>query len=94
MIVFNFLNDSHIFFFVGWCCRKGVIKNGCDGSIGGDGHHACVLRPGKVYNLFSLFKKQPLLSSQGWLFRFTYEHIKLILDVFNEEILNILCLSS
>ena len=30
----------------GWCCRKGRIGNGCDGSIGGNNQHQCVLKPG------------------------------------------------
>ena len=29
----------------GWCCRKGFIGNGCDGSFGGESGHRCVLKP-------------------------------------------------
>ena len=30
----------------GYCCRKNwTCGNGCDGSFGGDGIHACVLKP-------------------------------------------------
>ena len=27
----------------GWCCRKGWVGNGCDGTIGGSNGHQCVL---------------------------------------------------
>jgi len=29
----------------GWCCRKNWIGNGCDGKIGGNWGHQCVLKP-------------------------------------------------
>ena len=29
----------------GSCCRKNSKKNGCDGKIGGSGHHACIENP-------------------------------------------------
>jgi len=29
----------------GWCCRQGSIGNGCDGTIGGQNNHMCVLKP-------------------------------------------------
>merc|ERR1719464_445296 len=30
----------------GWCCRKGWVGNGCDGTIGGSNGHQCQLNPG------------------------------------------------
>ena len=32
----------------GWCCRQGVIGNGCDGTFGGETSHRCVLKPGNM----------------------------------------------
>ena len=39
----------------GVCCRKGWWdkSNGCDGSIGGDGHHFCVAQ-GNIFDHNSL----------------------------------------
>ena len=33
------------------CCRAGWAdtSNGCDGTFGGSGYHACVLKPGKIF---------------------------------------------
>ena len=30
----------------GWCCKKGTIGNGCDGTFGGSFNHQCALKPG------------------------------------------------
>ena len=39
----------------GWCCAKSVIKNGCDGTFGGDDVHRCVLKPKGDKKIFFLF---------------------------------------
>ena len=31
----------------GMCCKKGQIRNGCDGKIGGYGRLECTLKPGE-----------------------------------------------
>jgi len=44
---------------IGYCCRKGWHGNGCNGSIGGGGYHACVSRP--------YFRKRRLISKMGYI---------------------------
>ena len=39
----------------GWCCRKGVTGNGCDGTFGGQTQSQCVSNPGMPLNISSLF---------------------------------------
>ena len=31
----------------GWCCQKGSVGNGCDGTFGGENGHICTLKTGK-----------------------------------------------
>ena len=39
----------------GMCCRKGSRGGGCDGTFGGDGHHACVAFTGTGNFLFTFY---------------------------------------
>ena len=29
----------------GYCCKKGSLGNGCDGTFGGETGHRCVIKP-------------------------------------------------
>ena len=39
----------------GWCCKKGTIGNGCDGTFGGPFNHQCALKPGMNVILDGVF---------------------------------------